>query len=72
MPPKPRHGAPSLREAVADRNTSDADVQQQLLSKSAGRHSLPNVPLPDVPLPDLLLPNVPLPELRPDHSVGDE
>jgi hypothetical protein len=81
-PQKPRPAAPTLREAEAARNTSDVDVEQQLLGESAGGDSLldvplpdvppPDVPLPDVPLPDVPLPDVPLPEARPDGSVGEE
>jgi len=54
---------PSLREAGAAGNTSDVDVDQQVLVESAGGDSLPGVPVPDVPLTD-----VPLPEARPDGS----
>jgi hypothetical protein len=61
-PQKPRPAAPTLREAEAAGNTSDVDVDQQLLIESAGGDSLPDVPLPDVPLP----------EARPDGSVGEE
>jgi len=81
-PQEPRPAAPTLREAEAAGNTSDVDVEQQLLSKSAGGDGLPDVPLPDVPLshvplpdvplPDVPLPDVPLPEARPDGSVGEE
>jgi len=76
-PQKPRPAVPTLRDAEAARNTSDVDVDQQLLIESAGGDSLPNVPLPnvplpDVPLPDVPLPNVPFPEARPDGLVGDE
>jgi len=73
---------PTLRETEAARNTSDVDVDQQLLIESAGCDSLPDVPfpdvplhdvpLPDVPLPDVPLPDVPLHETRPDDSVGEE
>jgi len=49
---KPRQAAPTLGAAEAAGNTSDVDVDQQLLSTSAGGDSLPNVPLPDVPLPE--------------------
>jgi hypothetical protein len=85
-PQKPRPAAPTLREAEAAGNTSDVDVEQQLLGYSAGGDSLsdvplpgvplPDVPLPDVPLPDVPLPDVPLPdghlpEARPDGSVGE-
>ena len=59
---KPRPAVPTQREAEAAGNTSDLDVDQQLLIESAGGDSLPDVPLPDVPLP----------ETRPDGSVGEE
>jgi len=71
-PQKPRPAALTLREAEAAGNTSDVDVEQQLLGESAGGDSLPDVPLPDVPLPDVPLPDVPLGEGRPDDSVGEE
>jgi len=86
-PQKPRTAALTLREAEAAGNTSDVDVEQQLLGELAGGNSLPDVPLPDVPLPDVALPDVPLPdvplpdvplpdvplpEARPDGSVGEE
>jgi hypothetical protein len=86
-PQKPRPAAPTVREAEAAGNTSDVDVEQQLLGESAGGDSLsdvplpdvplpdvpvPDVPLPDVPLPDVLLPDVPLSEARPDGLVGEE
>jgi hypothetical protein len=57
----------TLREAEAAGNTSDVDVEQQLLGESAGGDSHPDVPLPDFPLPD-----VPFPEARPDGAVGEE
>jgi hypothetical protein len=73
---------PTLREAEAAGNTSDVDVNQQLLIESAGGDSLsdvpllvvplPDVPLSDVPLPVVPLPDVPLPEVPPDGSVGKE
>jgi len=69
---KPRPAVPTLREAEAAGNTSDGDVNQQLLIESAGGDSLSDVPLPDVPLPDVPLPDVPLPEVRSDGSVGEE
>jgi len=59
---KPRPAVPTRREADAARNTSDVDVDQQLLIESTGRDSLPDVPVP----------NVPLPEARPDGSGGEE
>jgi hypothetical protein len=61
-PQKPRPAVPTLSEAEAAGNTSDVDVNQQLLIESAGGDSLTNVPLPDVPLP----------EVSPDGSVGEE
>jgi len=72
MPQKPRPAAPTLREAEAAGNISDVDVEQQLLSESAGGDSLPDVRLPDVSLPDVRLPDVPLPEARPYGSLGEE
>ena len=66
-PQKPRPAVPTQREAEVAGNTSDVDVDQQLLIDSAGSDSLPDVALPDVPLPD-----VPLPEARPDGSAGGE
>ena len=76
-PQKPRPAAPTLREAEAAGNTSDVDVEQQLLGESPGGNrlpdvTLPDVPLPDVPLPDALLPDVPLPDvLLPDVPLPD-
>jgi len=79
-PQKRRRGVRTLREAEAPGNTPDVNVEQQLLRKSAGGDSLPNVPLPDVPPPDVPLqdvplpavplPDVPVPEARQDGSVG--
>jgi len=78
---KPRPAVPTQREAEAAGNTSDVDVDQQLLIESAGGNnlpdiplpdvSLPDVPVPDVPLPDVPLPDVPLPEASPDGLVGE-
>ena len=77
-PQKPRPAVPTLREAGAAGNTFDVDAEQQLLGKSAGGDSLPDLPLPDfpfldvplqdVPLPDVSLPDVPLPDV-PLHDV---
>jgi len=67
---KPRTAVPPLRKAKAARDTSDVDVDHQLLIESAGGESLLNVPLHDVPLPDVPLPDVPLPEALRDGSVG--
>jgi len=61
-PQKPRPAVPSPRKAEAAGYTLDVDVDQQLLSKSAGGDSLPDIPLPDVPLP----------EVRWDGSVAEE
>ena len=52
-----------MREAEAAGNTSDLDVEQQLLGESAGGDGLPTGPLPDVPLPDVPLPDIPLPDV---------
>jgi hypothetical protein len=61
-PQEPHPAVPTRREAEAARNTSDVDVDQQLLIESAGGDSFTDVPLYDVPLP----------EVRPDDSVGEE
>ena len=61
-PQKPRPAVPTLREAEAAGNTSDVNVNQQLLSESAGGDSLCDVPLHDAPLS----------EARLDGSVGEE
>jgi len=61
-PQKPRPAVPTQREAEAAGNTLDVDVDQKLLSESAGGDSLPDVPLP----------NVSFLEARPDGSVGEE
>jgi len=71
-PQKARPVAPTLLEAEAAGNTPDVEVEQQLLNKSVGGDSLPDVPLPDVPLPDVPLPHVTIPAPRPDGSVGAE
>jgi hypothetical protein len=71
-PQKPRPAAPTLRQAEAAGNTSDVDVEQQLLGESPGSDSLPNVTLPAVPLPDIPLPDVPLPDVpHPDVPLQD-
>jgi hypothetical protein len=67
MPHTPRLEVPSLRDAEAAGNTSDVDMDQHLLSESAGGDSLHDDPLPDVPQPD-----VPHPEACPEASVGKE
>ena len=86
-PQEPRPAAPTLRQDEAAGNTSNVEVEQQLLGEWAGGDGLPNgplpyVPLPDiplpdvphrnVPLPDVPLPDVPLPEASPDGSVGEQ
>ena len=63
---------PTLREAEAAGNTSDMDVDKQLLGQSPGGDSLPDALLPDIPLPDIPLPDVPLPGARLDGSLGEE
>jgi len=74
--------APTLQENEAAGNTSDVDVEQQLLGELAGGDGLtdgplpgvplPDVPLPDVPLPDVPLPGVPLPDVPlPDFPLPD-
>jgi hypothetical protein len=69
---KSRPAAPTLRQTEAAGNISDVDVEQQLLSESAGSNSLLNVHLPDVPLPDVPLPDVPLPHVPlPDVPLPD-
>jgi len=52
-PQKPRPAVPTLREADAAGNTSDVNVDQQLLIESADGDSLSDVPLPDDPLPEV-------------------
>jgi len=71
-PQKPRLAVPTLREAETSRNTLDVDMDQQLISESAGGDSLPDVPLPDVPLPDVPLPDAPAHKVRQNGSVGKE
>jgi len=81
-PQKPRPAGPTLWEAAAAGNTSDVDVEHQVLGESARGDSLPDVPildvplldvpLPDVPLRDVPLRDVPLPEVRLQASVGEE
>jgi hypothetical protein len=51
-PQKPRPAVPIQQEDETAGNTSDVDVDQQLLIESAGGVSPPDVPLPDVPLPE--------------------
>jgi len=74
---KPPSAAQTLPGAEAAGNTSDVDVDLQLLGKSAGGDGLPDVPLldvppPDAPITDVLLADDPLPEARLDGSVGEE
>jgi hypothetical protein len=61
-PQKPRPAVPALREAEAAIDPSNVDMDQQMLSESAGDDSLPDVPLGDAPLP----------EARQDGSSGNE
>ena len=72
MSQKSREAVTTLREAEAAGNTSDVDVDPQLLVESAGGDSLLDVPLPDVPLLNVPLPDILLAEARPDGSVGEE
>jgi len=51
----------------AARNASDEDVDQLLLSESAGGDSLPIIPIPYIPLP-----NAAFPEMRRDGSLDKE
>jgi len=46
----PHPAVPNLREAEAAGITPDRDEDQQLLGRSGGGDSLPDVLLPDVPL----------------------
>jgi len=66
-PQNPRPVVPTLQEAEAASNTSNVDVDQQLLWELPGGDIFP-----DVCLPDVCLPIVPLPEQHPDGSVGQE
>jgi hypothetical protein len=71
-PQKPRSAAPTLQDAEAAGNTSDVDVEQQLLGEVVAGDGLPNGPLPDVPVPDVPLPDVRLPDvLHPDFPPPD-
>ena len=60
---KPPPAAPNLQEAEAAENTSDVDMDQQQLSKSAGGDSLCDVPVSDIPLADVPLANVTLADI---------
>jgi hypothetical protein len=71
-PEKPRQAVPTLREAEVSGNTSDVDVNHQLLIQLAGDDSLSDVPLPDVLLPDVPLPDVLLLGARPDGPGSGE
>ena len=63
----PRPAVPSRRDADVAGNTSDVNVDQQLLGGSVGGDILPDIPVPNISFPD-----VPLPEVHPDGSVGEE
>jgi hypothetical protein len=72
---KPLPPVQILQEGEAAGNTSDVDVDQQLLSESVGRVSLPDVPCPNGSHPNVRLPDVPFPDfsLSGLHgSVGEE
>jgi hypothetical protein len=43
-----------MRNAKAAGNTSDVDVDQELLAGSASGNSLPDVAIPDIPLPTVV------------------
>ena len=68
---KPHLALPMIREAEAARNTSDVDVDHQLLGESAGGNSLSDVPLTDDPLSYVSFSDALLPEACPDGSVGE-
>ena len=51
-PRNPRPVDPTLREAEAAGNSSDMDLDKQLLRESAGGDSLTDVPFPDITLRD--------------------
>jgi hypothetical protein len=59
---------PTFREARAAGNTSDVDLDQQLLIELASDRSLPDVPPPNVLLSDVPLSHVPVPDV-PSHDV---
>jgi hypothetical protein len=74
--------ATTLQEAEEVGNTSDVDMEQQLLGESVGCDSLTDVRLPDVLLLDVALPDDsppgfplpddPLPDIRlPDDPLHD-
>jgi hypothetical protein len=63
----PRLVVPQLGEAEDNRNTSDVDVDQQLLGEFTRGHNFPNVPPPEIPLSD-----VSRAEVRSDGSIVEE
>jgi len=67
MTETPCTAVPNLRIAQGAGNTSDVDVDQQLLTEWAGGDSLHNVHLPKIPPADITLL-----EAQPDGSVGEE
>jgi hypothetical protein len=69
---KTRLAVPTFQGVEAAGNTTDVDVNQQVLIELAGSDCLSDFPLSKVSLPDVSLPNVPHPEARPDGSVGVE
>jgi len=58
---KPRPAAPTLQQFEASGNTTDVDVELQLLRELAGANSVHDVHHPDVPLADVPLSDVRLP-----------
>jgi len=61
-PHNPHPAEPTLGEAKAIGNTSDVDVDQQLLSELASGNSFPDIPLTDIHLSKVYL----------DGSVSEE
>jgi len=69
---KPQMAVPILWQAKAAGDTTEVDVDQQLLGEPAGGGSLPDVHLCNVPLPNAKLADLAPSEPRPDSSVGKE
>ena len=64
-PQKPHPAMTTRRDANAAGNTSDIDMELEILCESAGGNNFNNSPLTDVSLPDVPLPNVALPNVAP-------
>jgi len=71
-PQNPCLAVPTVRAAEAAGNTSDMDVNQQLVMESAGGDCLSDVPLPDVHHPDVPYPYIHHPEACLERLSGDE